>query len=281
MATTFGLHELMLRGASIEDRLALAADLGADSIELMGGTVVGNEAGVARSLERHHLAPGFVCGGYRGAVLDPRPASRREAASDLALLFEAATEIGAPGVEVALLKRPPLGPSVEFPDLNPWMSQREVLWGFATSYLNELGEIADRYGSTLVIEPQNRYLAVFTNTVVETVELCSTVGHHRVAPMADLFHMNVEEDGDLSEVLRASARSLRNFHLRDSTGGLPGTGHLDVARLVRTLAVCGYEGPLILEPTTGDTNDSTVSRALEHVRGWWQEGVGLNSPELL
>ena len=276
----FGLHELMLRGNTVEDRVAHAAGLGADCVELFGHSIRENPVHTERALARHNLALSCVCGGYRGAVLHPNAEQRRHAHDDLNVLFELANQLGAVGVEVALLKQPPLGPSEQFPDLSPWLSQQELIRRFAIEVLSELAATAAAHNTRLVIEPQIRYLAVFPTSLSETLELCETVGDDRIGAMADVFHMNVE-DRDLTGLLRESASVLLNVHVKDSNGGLPGEGHLDLEAMLAALADGGYQHAITLECRT-EPGDEEVMRALAQLRSGWHaalpENPGHESP---
>jgi sugar phosphate isomerase/epimerase len=64
--------------------------------------------------------------------------------------------------------------------------------------------------------------------------------------MADLFHMNIEED-DLGATIRAAGSYLAHVHLADSQRLQPGTGHTDFAAALVALREIGFTGSMALE----------------------------------
>jgi sugar phosphate isomerase/epimerase len=100
------------------------------------------------------------------------------------------------------------------------------------------------------------------HTLNEVDELRVLTGSSQVALMADVFHMNIEEDS-LTSPLRAHAGQLRHVHLADNQRRAPGTGSLDLAAVLGALDDVGYAGALALEflPAT----DAALRRSLDHL----------------
>jgi sugar phosphate isomerase/epimerase len=101
--------------------------------------------------------------------------------------------------------------------------------------LGELGRHAASEGTWLLLEPLNRYEDHMVNTLDQAVELCRAAGTGAVKVVADLFHMNIEED-DLAASIRRAAPYLGHVQLGDSNRLQPGAGHLDRARMPSRLA---------------------------------------------
>jgi sugar phosphate isomerase/epimerase len=115
--------------------------------------------------------------------------------------------------------------------------------------LEALGELAEHAAAEdvhVLLEPLNRYEDHVLNKCHQAVSLIEEVGSDRIKVMADLFHMNIEEDM-LPDALRATGSHLGHLHLADSGRSHPGSGHTDFAAVLETLDEIGYEGHMAME----------------------------------
>ena len=234
-------QEHLLPGEGIVEKWEFARDAGFDGVELRG-TGDWN----ARMEE-------FMAARERGAVFssvclisdrfigDLDADRRREAVAHMKDLLSGIAELGGTGAVtpaaygVATKRLPPFTvPRTEEED-------RQVL----LEALNELGEHAAREGTLVLLEPLNRYEDHMINRVEQAVELCEAVGP-AVKVMADLFHMNIEED-DLGGAIRAADGHLAHVHLADSSRLQPGTAHTDFAGAFRALREIEFRGYMALE----------------------------------
>ena len=76
--------------------------------------------------------------------------------------------------------------------------------------------------------------------------LRSMIDSPNVQLMADVFHMNIEEDS-IAASLRAHAAHIAHVHLADNQRREPGSGHLDFASVFQALADNAYTGALAME----------------------------------
>jgi len=117
---------------------------------------------------------------------------------------------------------------------------------------------ADAAGAPgVVLAPLNRYETRLVTTVAEGLDVLAQVGSPRCRLLLDTFHMNIEET-NLASAIAAAGRRVGLVHLRDSNGGPPGSGHLDVKTVLRGLQRAGYDGYVAaaaggaeLEPAAG------------------------------
>jgi sugar phosphate isomerase/epimerase len=79
------------------------------------------------------------------------------------------------------------------------------------------------------------------NTLAQGAELCRATGLPSVRLMADLFHMNIEEQSS-TDALRGAADMVAHVHLADSSRLEPGTGHIDFVAAFQALAKTGFVG---------------------------------------
>lgn len=112
--------------------------------------------------------------------------------------------------------------------------------------LGVLGEHAAAEGVCVYLEPLNRYEDHMLNTLEQGAVLCDTLALSSVRLMADLFHMNIEED-DLLASLERAASHIAHIHLADSNRYEPGQGHTDFQSIGELLEGIGYSGFMALE----------------------------------
>jgi len=101
-------------------------------------------------------------------------------------------------------------------------------------------------GVVIALEALNRYETHLLRTLDDADRLRRMIDSPDVQLMADVFHMNIEEDS-IAASLRAHAEHIVHVHLADSQRREPGSGHLDFAEVFEALADNGYAGPLAME----------------------------------
>jgi D-psicose/D-tagatose/L-ribulose 3-epimerase len=101
-------------------------------------------------------------------------------------------------------------------------------------------------GVTIALEALNRYETHLLRTLDDAEQLRQLIDSPNVQLMADVFHMNIEEDS-IAAALRAHAAHIVHVHLADSQRREPGSGHLDFAAVFEALADNSYGGPLAME----------------------------------
>jgi sugar phosphate isomerase/epimerase len=110
------------------------------------------------------------------------------------------------------------------------------------------GAIDDGAAGEVVIalEALNRYETHLLRTLADADELRRLIDSPQVQLMADVFHMNIEEDS-IAATLRAHGEHIAHVHLADNQRREPGSGHLDFGAVFEALADSGYTGPLAME----------------------------------
>ena len=152
----------------------------------------------------------------------------------LARLLSIADELGAAGV-VSVPVRPPA------------MFSTDVhLDDMAAAVYGEWAALLGEGTSAVFLEPLNRYEATYMRRVEQAANLARQIGSPRVRALADLFHMNIEEN-DVHGALRSVAGHLKHVHLADNNRTAPGMGHLDLGRFLETLFGIGYRGAIAME----------------------------------
>jgi sugar phosphate isomerase/epimerase len=131
--------------------------------------------------------------------------------------------------------------------------------------LGELGRHAASEGVWLLLEPLNRYEDHMVNTLDQAVELAKATGLDSVRVVADLFHMNIEED-DLAASIRRAAPFLGHVQLGDSNRLQPGAGHLDWVGALAALEEVGFDRYLALECRLRGAPEVALPEAAAYLR---------------
>jgi sugar phosphate isomerase/epimerase len=167
-------------------------------------------------------------------------------------------ELEATGI-VMPVAAPPSSGSPRARDLEPYLVD-----AFA-----ELARHAESVGTTVLVEPLNRYEDGAINRLEQAVELCDEVGSHSLLVVGDFFHMNIEERDAAEAIVRAHAR-LRHVHVADSNRLQPGAGHLDFPYLLGALRTIGFDGWLALECVLDGPVESALHAAVRVLEKAWE-----------
>lgn len=249
----------LLSGA-FEDKLAKAARLGADGVELMAVDPARLEAAEVRAaLARHGLQVAAIgSGGVKFAtgltLLHAQPECAEQALRRLQELIDLAAALGAPLVTVGSLRgtQAPVGPD-----------GRARL----VEALRRACTHAASRGVRLVVEPLNRYEADLINNAEQGLAFVNEVSHPALGLLLDTFHVNIEEASWTEPFRRVMAAGrLWHVHLGDNNRLPPGQGLIDFAAIVRTLRQIGYTGWLSAELLARPDPDTAAEQTIRHMR---------------
>lgn len=246
----------LVPGSSLAERWEVASRLGFDALELAGPDV----AALAEEARTAGVPVSALCGGQRGAPIHPERARIEEFLADSPALLDAAAALDAPVIVV-----PVFGYSASLPPHASTGRSRAEDTALFEVGLRTLTELAEARGARLLVEPLNRYETPICNTVAEARAFAAALDSPAVAPMADVFHMQIEEADPLGTLAR-EARALGYVHLADSNRLEPGQGHTDFAATLSTLAASGYDGTLGLECGLSTPGEATLARVARHLR---------------
>jgi len=107
--------------------------------------------------------------------------------------------------------------------------------------LNELGARAQEQGVKLIYEPLNRYETNMFNQLGAGADFLETLDSTNVVLLADLFHMNIEEES-IADAIRKNAGHIGHLHFADSNRRPVGMGHTDMEDIAHALMEVEYEG---------------------------------------
>jgi sugar phosphate isomerase/epimerase len=145
------------------------------------------------------------------------------------------------------------------------VADRSVAIDLLRPALEEFGERARKAGTTFLLEPLNRYEGNVVNTIGDATEIIRSLSTRHVTILADLFHMNIEEQ-DVCGAIRGGASLITHVQLADSNRRPPGHGHTDFRAVAASLASIGYTGYLSAEALPWPDPDAAARLAIEGIR---------------
>ncbi len=264
-------QEQLLPGTTLQEKFDFAVGAGFDGIELRarGGGHFASRLPELRAAARDGVVMRTVCPDTDHFIGHFDAALRRDAIDALRSELSVIAEIGGEGVLTPAswgmfsLRLPPFTPP------RPPEEDRAVL----LEALVELSEHAAAEGVWLALEPINRYEDYMLNRLEQAVDLGQEAGrisgHDSVRVVADLFHMNIEED-DLAKAITGAGSRIAHVHVDDSNRLQPGTGHIDFPAVFAALREIGYDGWLALECRLRGTPETALPTTTHHLRQFLQ-----------
>jgi sugar phosphate isomerase/epimerase len=112
---------------------------------------------------------------------------------------------------------------------------------------------------SVAVEAINRYETHLVNRVEQALELAEATGVDGVGVVADLFHMQLEEEDPVS-ALELAGPALRALHVAGSTRRGLEHGTLDPSPAMAAAWRGGFTGPLVLECTAAGPDPFTADK---------------------
>jgi D-psicose/D-tagatose/L-ribulose 3-epimerase len=144
----------------------------------------------------------------------------------------------------------------------------------SAAVIKELAQEAARDDITIGLEFVNRYESNLLNTVQDTLDYMELVGEDNVVVHADVYHMNIEENGFRDPFLLCEDR-LGYVHIGESNRGYLGDGTIDFQEVFGALAEMNYSGTITFESFSSAVVDPNMSNTLAIWRNLWSDGMDL------
>ena len=243
----------------LEDGCARAAALGFDAVEVFPPTAAAIDAAQLKDLlARHRLRLAAIGTGggwvvHKWSLTHADPAVRTQANSFIRKIIDLASEINAPAIIGSMQGR--------------WEGSvsREQAMAWLREALDSLGAHAAANGQILLYEPLNRYETNLYNRLADTAKFLETLSRKNIKILADLFHMNIEEQS-IPNALRESAPYIGHVHFADSNRQAIGFGHTNVAPIIEALRQIGYAGYLSAEIFPLPDSEAAARQTIESFR---------------
>ena len=140
--------------------------------------------------------------------------------------------------------------------------------------LDVCGEVAAKYGASIVIEPLNKKETDIVNTLEEALYIHSLTTNGNVFVLNDFYHSNLE--GESTEWLAKAGDHLRHVHIcaLDRTCPTLERDGADLLPLVKALKETGYDARVSYECGYGDSFENSIANAeslAEAIKAVWAE----------
>jgi sugar phosphate isomerase/epimerase len=236
-----------------------AVELGFDAVEVFAPEPEAMK-GLGALLKEFKLSLAAVGTGagwlmHRLTLTSPDESVRRKAIHFIQTMIEFGGDYGAPAIIGSMQGRH--GDGVTFDQARDWLR----------AALDDLGEEARRFQTSLLYEPLNRYETNLINTMSAGVELLQSLQTDNVRLLADLFHMNIEER-DVAAGLQAGGWHLGHVHFVDSNRRPVGCGHLHFGPIMAALRESGYQGYLSAEALPWPDSPTAAAQTIRAFRYW-------------
>jgi sugar phosphate isomerase/epimerase len=239
---------------------AKAAALGFDAIEVFAPSGDALKPEPLRALLASHdltLAAAGTGAGWvkhKLRLTDPSAAHRARAVDFVKGIIDLAGPLGAPAIIGSMQGR--WGDDVS----------RDGCLGHLGEALLTLGEHAEQYGVPLIYETLNRYETNLLTTIADGAAFVRSLGAGaNVRLLADLFHMNIEEES-VPEALLAGGPLIGHVHLADSNRRPAGCGHTDFGAVAGALHEMSYTGYVSAECLPWPDSDEAARLTIEAYR---------------
>ena len=242
----------------VEESLSVLANLGYDGVEFMVRSPREIDANNVEKLVAHYglavpvIGTGQLAGEDGLTLTDPDPDVREAAVArskevvDFAARFNARINMGR--LRGGLLEGVP----------------RELSLQRMKDGLLQMLDYAAERGVDVILEPQNRSVINFINSVAEAVEFVAELGRDNLGTMVDTYHATVEEESIASAMMQARDK-LWYVHIADSNRSAPGTGHLNFPEIIKVLKDGGYEGFITAEILQYPDHESAAKQAIDYL----------------
>jgi len=248
--------------ADIKEKFRYLKEVGFDGFEIDGKLLVDHLEEVKEAIAETGIPVTTACGGYNGWIGDFIEERRENGLAEIKQILEALQQVGGKGIVV------PAAWGMFTFRLPPMQSPRsqEGDRKAVTNSLLYLNKVAEETGTTIFLEPLNRYQDHMINTLADARSYIEENQLKHVQIIADFYHMNIEEDG-ISEALHKNRDLIGHIHLADNHRYQPGCGSIDFKKHFDQLKEDGYDGFLTLEcRIRGNDPEAEYKQALAHLR---------------
>jgi D-psicose/D-tagatose/L-ribulose 3-epimerase len=250
-----GLHSNFWGGTEIDanlmDMLKLTADIGGEVFEC--GTIAVAAMSTDKRRELRKIAEDFgialtLNGGVSGeADMSSRDTVFRQASIEMSKrAIETAHDVGAKKWSGVIYSRWLATPPEPFT-----AAYREAMWARALESVRDLIPLASGADVDICFEIVNRFEQYMLTTTDEGLAFTEAVGDSHAKLLLDVFHMSIEENSITGAIKTAASHGkLGHIHVSEANRRPPGIGDTDMDwdGILHTIANCGYEGFVVLEP---------------------------------
>ena len=253
-------QESRVPGKSLREKVEKLQKWGAAGVEITGASKLPERVQeIKDAVKGTTISVSAVCAGYF-MLIDPDESRRKAGAQKLKNLCGPAGEVGATGIIMvpAFNSHPQLAAK----------EARKVL----VDILPEIGEVAAKAGTRILLEPLNRREAFFLRQLADAASICRDVNSPGIGMMGDFYHMYKEETSDLGAFISAGAY-LHHVHLASRLRNLPGQDDRSFVDGFRGLKMIGYRDFCSLECKPKGDADVEIPKSFRFLESQWKQAT--------
>lgn len=250
-------------GANLNEKFDFMEKHGVTGFEPHGKAMLARLQEMKEALSGRNIKVSAVCAGFDGFILSTDAAIRKQCRDSMAQLIVAAGELGSTGVIIV----PAFNSQV------PVMPHSQETRDFLCEQFDEMGTLAQKHGTTVILEPLNRKEAFYLRQVGDAASICRDINNPGVKCMGDFWHMTWEENSDMGAFLSAGEQ-LQHVHVASrKRRSMPGEdGEADnYVNGFKGLKMLGYDKYVSFECGCQGVREVVVPAALALLRKQWDE----------
>jgi len=250
-------------GNSLKEKFDFMEEHGIVGFEPHGKALLDRMQEYKDALKGRNIKFSAVCAGFDGFILSTDPEIRKLCRDTMEKLIIAAGEVESTGVIIV----------PAFNSQKPVMPHTQETRDFLCEQFNEMGNLAKKHGTTVILEPLNRREAFYLRQVADAASICRDINNPGVTCLGDFWHMTWEETSDYGAFMSAG-KYLQHVHIASrGTRNTPGEDG-DVDNYVdgfRALKEMGYDKYVTYECGTKGDKAVVVPASIELLREQWSK----------
>ncbi|MDO5664162.1 MAG: sugar phosphate isomerase/epimerase family protein [Bacteroidia bacterium] len=250
-------------GTNLNEKFDFMEKYGVVGFEPHGRGMKGRIQEFKDALKGRNIKVSAICAGFEGFILSTDTTIRKKCRDTMEELIILAGELGSTGVIIV----PAFNSQV------PVMPHTQETRDFLCEQFNEMGNTAQKYGTTVILEPLNRREAFYLRQVADAASICRDINNPGVTCLGDFWHMTWEETCDMAAFVSAE-KYLQHVHIASrKRRSMPGEdGEADnYVNGFRGLKMIGYDKYVSFECGCQGDRKVVVPAALELLRKQWKE----------
>jgi sugar phosphate isomerase/epimerase len=255
------LQESVTPGNTLRQKLDFMESLGIAGIEPSGHRLRERLPELKAAVKDRTVKVSAICAGFSGFILSPYPEERQLFFESTQEIIQAASELEALGVVIV----------PAFNGQQPQYPHTPETRKFLIEQLQEIGQIAALYGTSVILEPLNRGEAFFLRQVADAASICRDANNNGVRCMGDFWHMTFEETSDMGAFLSAGDY-LQHVHIASRKNRLiPGEdGEVDdYVNGFTGLKMLGYDKYISYECGCSGDRPTLIAQSVKMLEEQW------------
>lgn len=250
-------------GANLIEKFDFMEANGVVGFEPHGKPLLARKQEFKDALQGRNIKVSAVCAGFDGFILSTDPEIRKLCRDTMEQLIIAAGEFESTGVIIV----PAFNHQV------PAMPHTQETRDFLCEQFDEMGTLAQKHGTTVILEPLNRGEAFYLRQVADAASICRDIANPGVTCLGDFWHMTWEETSDYGAFISAGDY-LQHIHIasrkRRITPGEDGDAdnYVDGFKALKKLE---YDKYVSFECGAEGDREVVIPAALELLRAQWEE----------